>query len=332
LSFSCSFGRKGCGRKLKHVELSGCVHITDVTLQRLSSALGNLPNIEVANEESKTEKNEVELNEKEIQVNKGCSKCKKSDGKKMDKQDNIEKNYEDKGKQFQPYLGKQVTPQQPKEKSMFPSGNHEEDDSYKSMNDTPDNENVNNGFDNYTVKAHMKTLQHDGEDTINNNLKGKVVLQPSVEKRKDIMDGMYVPVKANVCADKEYSDLNHQQKPCIDKDRIKSVSSSMLTLTACDSSKKMLSDDAELVKENCLTPVFPKKDEKLTYYESKKPKRTCGYVEPILHCANTTNCDKTDDVSNFDVISRGLEYLSLSGCYHITNTGLRYKTILFLKL
>ena len=33
-------GKNGCGRKLKRLDLSGCKNITDVTLHRLSSALG----------------------------------------------------------------------------------------------------------------------------------------------------------------------------------------------------------------------------------------------------------------------------------------------------
>lgn len=35
-------GKNKCGRRLKHVILSGCVNITDVTLQRISLALGSL--------------------------------------------------------------------------------------------------------------------------------------------------------------------------------------------------------------------------------------------------------------------------------------------------
>uniref|UniRef100_K1R0L1 F-box/LRR-repeat protein 5 n=1 Tax=Magallana gigas TaxID=29159 RepID=K1R0L1_MAGGI len=37
-----SMGKNKCGRRLKHVNLSGCVNITDVTLQRISLALGSL--------------------------------------------------------------------------------------------------------------------------------------------------------------------------------------------------------------------------------------------------------------------------------------------------
>jgi hypothetical protein len=36
-------GKNQSGRKLKHVNLSGCVNITDVTLQRISTALGAIP-------------------------------------------------------------------------------------------------------------------------------------------------------------------------------------------------------------------------------------------------------------------------------------------------
>lgn len=37
-----SMEKNKCGRRLKHINLSGCVNITDVTLQRISLALGSL--------------------------------------------------------------------------------------------------------------------------------------------------------------------------------------------------------------------------------------------------------------------------------------------------
>ena len=42
--FFFSLGKNKCGRKLRHVNLSGCVNITDVTLQSVSNALGSLLN------------------------------------------------------------------------------------------------------------------------------------------------------------------------------------------------------------------------------------------------------------------------------------------------
>ena len=42
--FCFSLGKNKCGRKLRHVNLSGCVNISDVTLKSLSNALGSLLN------------------------------------------------------------------------------------------------------------------------------------------------------------------------------------------------------------------------------------------------------------------------------------------------
>lgn len=42
--FFFSLGKNKCGRKLRHVNLSGCVNISDVTLKSLSNALGSLLN------------------------------------------------------------------------------------------------------------------------------------------------------------------------------------------------------------------------------------------------------------------------------------------------
>ncbi|KAJ8301442.1 hypothetical protein KUTeg_020429 [Tegillarca granosa] len=69
------FGKNGCGKKLKSINLSGCVNVTDVTLQRLCSAMDYLPyNAEVTvvteeNDDEKIEKNEIESSEKMLGKN-----------------------------------------------------------------------------------------------------------------------------------------------------------------------------------------------------------------------------------------------------------------------
>lgn len=37
------FNKEGCGLKLRHLNLTGCLYITDLTLSRLSSAIGQIP-------------------------------------------------------------------------------------------------------------------------------------------------------------------------------------------------------------------------------------------------------------------------------------------------
>lgn len=83
IMFVYSFKKGSCGEKLHHVNLSGCLYITDLTLQRLSAATGHAQSLSQAPqtmtnselEEAETSGNEENkvLEEKEV-----CLNCQRS--------------------------------------------------------------------------------------------------------------------------------------------------------------------------------------------------------------------------------------------------------------
>ncbi|XP_033746571.1 F-box/LRR-repeat protein 5-like [Pecten maximus] len=371
-------GRKGCGAKLRHLNLGGCFNITDRTLQRLSSSFNDFSYMEQSEQfGNKLEKNDTETNEKDQKKKGKCGNCGKF------KQGN-EKNME--------YI----------EKNVFVGHKCEDnvEQDISSQTEAAVNDKIHGKSDDYTNFPHFTpNVEMVSDKSIPPDLEEESVLLGSLtdvnvnealEHACDYMENLMKIGPGKTDQQKAFEESStklHDNENHITNDMIEAQSLSYDAIAGhdmdlgCEVSHKDSTkfsetcEDGSVTKQtmtinsqkshsslclgNCSNCTMSAKhlheadgshshQTTIKFYESKKPKRTtCDSLDDSntnkLQSGSVGNqetktwitkesgdnvniCDNdlNGEVLNSDPNSRCLEYLSLSGCYHITDTGLRY--------
>lgn len=278
------FGKKGCGNKLKTINLSGCVNITDVTLQRLCSAMDYLPyNAEATcvteeYDDEKIEKNEIESSEKML--------GKRHKSERIVVQD---KNFSCAEKN-----------------QMIRNCDDEKDVNTQVQNNCVISTTANNGLDlwispemNKDFRAYTPVIQ-----TVRGD--GKSVMMP-------------IETSGIQCSLYTERELLHKS--------LQEICDQIETKTTCENITEL--PDLQTVTREA--NVMFSSD--LSNYQVTK---FCNFIMPEWTCrcynvcdnmsAKVTRdvCDTTNEQTEvLPVCQRQLEYLNLSGCFHVTDIGLR---------
>ncbi|XP_069101137.1 F-box/LRR-repeat protein 5-like [Argopecten irradians] len=342
-------GRKGCGSKLRHLNLGGCFNITDKTLQRLSTSFNGVSGEDMLG--SKLEKNDTESNEKGEKEAGKCGNCCKVKNGKVDDNCEPEKN-ERKGQQS---AGHDCDDKVGKYGSTFTEStvdakiNRNIDDNTVHLTNSNDNLVDKPSHPEHYVMGEGQSdvnVNGEGQSDVNVNAEGlsDVIVNQALEHACDYLENLmkFGPDKTEQASQERPSETDstivfdpvtpddgsftkqtmkpnsqEESSPCLNK------------CGHCTMSAKHLqeADDSHSHQTT------------VRFYESKKPKRTTcdesnadintsppGSVQDTITLIsdNVNICDNDLDLVNNDPNPRILEYLSLSGCYHITDTGLRY--------
>ncbi|XP_060082201.1 F-box/LRR-repeat protein 5-like [Ylistrum balloti] len=351
-------GRKGCGSKLRHLNLGGCFNITDRTLERLSSAFGDFSyNERSVMFASKLEKNETEDNEKDQSKIDKCEKChilkqgKDTNVNGIKKSTTREKVTEQEcmGYESKVDMGKDVSSQieAAVDASVYDSCDYSNLKKHHASNfENVSNKSILPYFEESYLLENL-TDQNVGQaleracDYLENMMKKS---QDVFDKPKTLKESFQRLGDKENCNTSDVSDaqcLNYVAIAGHGTDLVGEVyhNDSTEYCDQCNMSAKHLTEADDICSHSCQTTI--------KFYESKKPKRTTcvsfdhqntnklqsGSMgtqdskvtretgDSLKICDN--DLDLNGEVLNSDPNSRYLEYLSLSGCYHITDSGLR---------
>ncbi|XP_021343919.1 F-box/LRR-repeat protein 5-like [Mizuhopecten yessoensis] len=385
-------GRKGCGAKLKYLNLGGCFNITDTTLKRLSSSFNNFSCEKWENYRDTKEKRENKNNEKDREEVGKCGKCCKLKQGKDKNESDIEKWTEKELKADQVSMQHERKNEVVQEVSAPMAKIHEDNSDSNFSHPAPKVETVPNepiltDLEESVLLRSLSTVNvsqalEDACDYLENMMKknsGKMNEPKMLEEGSKDLDHNEKDINTKeVC---EVQCLNNEIIAGLeDTDLINAVSQNdSANLVVCEdcsaTNQTMETCSQESNSTSCLekcghcstsakhlheADVMCSHSHQTTlkFHESKKPKRTTcvspdpkspgSLVDPkpsqlqtgYLGHQNTNIvitgergddvkiCDNDLDLNgklmNSDPSSHDLEYLSLSGCYHITDTGLRY--------